>query len=152
MHQTEHSIVEAAERALVGIVAALPPADRPAQLGHVTLVVRDYERNEATRPPILATTFLRWRHEAPPETVDEASFRAATIDPSTQLYATPVWTFELTPVAEDDWYFTHAFAAPVRKWLGESAGSRVKAQGLLFRARREGALWCIDVEDILFMV
>jgi len=66
-----HTTIQAATKALVGIIAALREGERPAQLGFVSLVLRDYDDADGSPAPIVATLFFRWRHDASPEEIDE---------------------------------------------------------------------------------
>lgn len=145
----EDTICEAAIRALPEILSVLDRGDRPAQDGHVALVVRGFEPAQPPAP-VLRTVHWRWRYDSAPEEIDQVAHRAATIDATTRKCIAPVWIFELTPIAADDWYFDYFFTAPLRLWLGEAAGDRAKAQRLAYRARRVSGAWDLEIVDILF--
>ena len=138
-------IVAAAIAVLPEIVAALDPPEQPPGGSWVAVTVYSGQ-GEAGVPH---RSFYTWRYDAPPEPLEERRYLDLTRDEKTGVIKVPVWTFELTPLGDDEWLLGSWFAAPLRIWLGEQAGDRVKGQGLCYRARRKDDGWTLEVEDIL---
>lgn len=142
-------IVAAATAALPGIVAALDPKERPAGGSWVAVTVRGRPPDSSDEGPQIHACWYTWRYDAPLEPLDEATYVELTRDAATGIIKVPVWSFDLTPVAGDVWRLGYWFAAPLRMWLGEKAGDRVKGQGMSYLARRTDRGWHLEFEDIL---
>lgn len=145
----DERIIEAATAALAGIVAAFHQHERPTNGGLVAFTVgRDAARGAASAASIHRCWYV-WRDGAPGERLDEAAFHERSRDAATGALAAPTWTFHLAPLDAEEWYFEHWFAAPLRMWIGEEAGDRVKEQGASFRARKTQYGWEVEIEDVL---
>lgn len=142
-------IIEAATAALPGIVATFRSHERPLNGGLVAFTVgRDAARGVGGSQPIHSCWYV-WRDGAPCEVLDAEQFKQRTHDPVTGAPKTPTWAFHLAPVSANEWYFEHWFTAPLRLWIGEKAGDRVKTQGASFRARRTESRWEVEIDDVL---
>ena len=83
------------------------------------------------------------------EPLDEARYLELTRDAETGVIKVPVWTFDLTPVTDDEWRLGYWFGAPLRMWMGAKAGDRVVGHGLGYLARHKDGVWELELEDIL---
>ena len=72
-----------------------------------------------------------------------------TRDAETGVIKVPVWTFDLTPVTDDEWRLGYWFGAPLRMCMGAKAGDRVMGNGLGYLARHKDGVWKLELEDIL---
>jgi len=142
-------IVPAALAALPGIVAALGPKEQPAGGSWVAVTIKGRPTDQVGESTDIHRCWYTWHHDAPLEPLGEAEYMELTRDAETGVIKVPVWAFDLTPVADDEWRLGYWFAAPLRMWLGEKAGDRVKGQGLGYLARRKDGAWELELEDIL---
>jgi hypothetical protein len=142
-------IIAAALAALPGIVAAFDPKEQPAGGSWVAVTINGRPAHGVSAVTALHRCWYTWRHDAPLEPLDEAKYMELTRDAKSGVIKVPVWAFDLTFVAEGAWRLGYWFAAPLRMWLGEKAGDRVKGQGLGYLARRKDGAWELEFEDIL---
>ena len=142
-------LIAAATAVLPEIVAALDPRERPAGGSWVAFTVHGRSTAAAGRSPEILRCWYTWHHDAPLEPLDEATYLELTRDAKTGVIKVPVWAFDLTPVADDEWRLGYWFSVPLRMWMGAKAGDRVKGQGLGYLARRKDGVWELELEDIL---
>ena len=142
-------IITAAVAVLPAIVAALDPKGKPAPGGYVEFTVGEEAGPVTTEQPPIHTRWYKWHFDAPPETLDEATFKRFTRDATTGALNAPSWAYHLAPISADEWYLEYWFQAPLRMWLGDKAGDRVKAEGVSFHARRTAGGWLVTLDDVL---
>ena len=142
-------IIAIALAALPGIVAALGPKEQPAGGSWVAVTALTPSAGGPLTVTALERCWYTGHHDAPLEPLDEATYLELTRDAKTGVIKVPVWAFDLTPVADDEWRLGYWFGAPLRMWLGEKAGDRVKGQGLGYLARCKDGVWELEFEDIL---
>jgi hypothetical protein len=149
-HESEEArIIAAATAALPGIVATFKEHEQPVNGGCVAFTVGRAAPTGVNEAPPIHSCWYVWRDGAPGELLDESAFKERTRDAATGSLTMPTWAFHLAPIARDEWYFEHWFAAPLRMWLGEKAGNRVKEQGACFRAWRTHGGWDVKLDDVL---
>jgi len=142
-------IIAAATAVLPEIVAALDPKEQPVGGSWVAVTINGRPTDAVSKSPVIHRCWYTWRHDAPLEPLDEAMYMELTRDVKTDVIKVPVWAFDLTPVADDEWRLGYWFGAPLRMWMGEKAGDRVMGHGLGYLARRTDGGWELKFEDIL---
>ncbi len=141
-------IIAKAVAVLPQIAAALDPQEQPAGGSWVALTVHASPDAPGSRGAILHRLYFTWRHEAPLEPLEESRYLELTRDEQTGIIKVPVWTFDLTPLGRDEWRLGYWFAAPLRMWMGDRAGDRVKEQGYTCLAQYADDRWTLEFEDV----
>jgi hypothetical protein len=145
---TETIIAEAVS-VLPRIAAALDPKQQPAGGSWVALTVHSPRDEASGESVVLHRAWFTWRYDTPLEPLEESRYLELTREATTGNIKVPVWTFELTPLGDDEWEVGYWFAAPLRMWLGDPAGGRTMGYGFSYVARPGGDGWVLEDGDIL---
>ncbi|HEY5169142.1 MAG TPA: hypothetical protein VIK03_07100 [Thermoleophilia bacterium] len=148
-HADDKHLIAAATAALPAIVAALDPENQPAGGSWVAFSVRAPLQGATGETREVHRSWYTWRHDAPLEDLDEATYLGFTQDPNTGVAKVPVWSFVLEPLADDAWRLRYSFGAPLRMWMGDRAGNRVMGYAVTYVARSVNGDWELAFEDVL---
>lgn len=108
--------------------------------------------DEESAPPVLHRAWYTWGYDGPREEIDEATYNKLVLDPKSGKVKVPAWRYVLERLGPDEWRFDTWFGAPLRMWVGRSAGDRVMGHGLKYRAHRsKRGRWRLEYWDVIAM-